>query len=214
MTKARTRLFIAAMGGVCLLGIASPSPGAESAASGRTVYVDASSGSDSNDCLAADRACRTIQRGAAVVRGGDRMLVGPGVYYERPYFQNLGSSATAPVWILAEPRGAATISGMWKEAALGQVAWDDAADGITGDGVFSAPHNPALFGAYQGTYLFRYNNVADLRAGRAGSLNATPYGIASGGGRVYVKLPGSIDPNGRVCFHLRKLCSQLWSHNG
>jgi hypothetical protein len=165
-------------------------------AAGNIVYVDAVTGNDANDCLAQTRACKTIQRGAAVVRGGDQMLVGPGTYYELPVFQNLGSSATSPVWIKAQTPGTARISGMWKTAAQGQVAWDDAADGVTGDGIYSAAHNPALFGAYQGTYLFRYNNVTDLRAAKAGTINMPAYGMASGNGRIYVKLPGGINPNG------------------
>jgi len=165
-------------------------------AAGRIVYVDAVTGNDANDCLAQIRACKTIQRGAAVVRGGDQMIVGPGTYYEFPVFQNLGSSATSPVWIKALTPGTARISGMWKAAALGQVSWDDAADGVTGDGIYSAAHNPALFGAYLGTYLFRFNNVADLRAARAGTVNMVAYGMASGNGRIYVRLPGGINPNG------------------
>ncbi len=188
--------MVAILGAVSLLAFPQRAA-AQTAPPGRSVYIDASAGSDASDCLAAERACRTLQRGASVVRGGDRMLVGPGVYYERPVFQNRGSSATAPIWIRAEPRGGATISGMWKEAALGQAAWDDAADGVTGDGIYSAPHNPANFGSYQGTYLFRFNNVSDLRAGKAGTINVVPYGIANGGGRIYVRLPGGLDPNGR-----------------
>src|SRR4029450_11844189 len=106
------------------------------------------------------------------------------------------SSSTSPVWIKAQVPGTARISGMWKEAALGQVTWDDAADGVTGDGIYSAAHNPALFGAYQGTYLFRFNNVADLRAAKAGTVNMVAYGMASGSGRIYIRLPGAINPNG------------------
>jgi hypothetical protein len=62
-------------------------------AAGKIVYVDAATGNDANDCLAQTRACKTIQRGATLVRGGDQMLVGPGTYYEFPVFQNLGSDA-------------------------------------------------------------------------------------------------------------------------
>jgi hypothetical protein len=118
-------------------------------AAGRVVYVNGSSGNDANDCLAASRACRTIQRGANVVRGGDRMVVSAGVYYETPTFTNLGSSAASPVWILSEIPGGATISGMWKEAALGQVSWRD-----DGGGVFSAPHGPALLARTTGCTCF------------------------------------------------------------
>ncbi|HEV8337988.1 MAG TPA: hypothetical protein VGR67_16375 [Candidatus Polarisedimenticolia bacterium] len=194
MPKPRAKLSILALVAVALIG-SGPHP-ARAQTSPKTVYVDASTGNDSNDCLALNRACRTIQKGASVTRGGDAMIVGPGVYYEKPVFQSLGSSSTSPVWIRAEPRGGVTISGMWKEVASGQVTWDDAADGVTGDGIFSAIHDPCLFGAYQGKYLFRLNNVADLRAGKAGTVNMVAYGMASGNGRVYIKLPGGVNPNG------------------
>jgi hypothetical protein len=166
------------------------SPPAEAA--GRTIYVNATSGNDSNDCLAADRACRTIQRGANVVRGGDRMIVGPGTYYEAPSFQNLASSSTSPVWILSETPGAARISGMWKEAALGQVSWQD-----DGGGVYSAPHGPALFGSYNGTFLFRSKTVTDLRNANAGGVNTPSHGFAAENGRIYVRLPNAANPNGK-----------------
>ena len=171
-------------------------PGAVPEVLGRVVYVDAASGNDANDCLASNRACRTIQRGAGVVRGGDQMVVGPGVYYERPIFQNLSSSSSSPVWIRAEPTGSARISGMWKEAALGQVSWQDE----TG-GVYSAAHGPALFGAYNNVYLFRFNNVTELRNAKAltasGTVNTPAYGFAVASGRIYVKLPAGTNPNGK-----------------
>ena len=190
------------------LGVAaSPTSGQ---AAGKIVYVDAATGNDANDCLAQTRACKTIQRGANLVRGGDQMLIGAGTYYEFPLFQNLASSSISPVWIKAQAPGTVRISGMWKEAALGQVTWDDAADGVTGDGIYSAPHNPALFGAYQGTYLFRFNNVADLRASKAGTYNTPAYGLANGSGRIYVKLPAGVNPNGKPVL----LSSPTWGDTG
>jgi len=159
----------------------------------KIVYVSASTGDDANDGLYPDSAFATIGRAAEIVRGGDQLIVTPGVYYEQPVFWNLGSSAERPVWIRAQPRGHATISAMWREAALGLVAWED-----EGDGVYSVDHGPSLFGAHNGTFLFRFNSVADLRAGRAESadLNLPPYGFAVEGGRIFVKLSGGIDPNG------------------
>ncbi len=192
---------------VALLALAWPSA---AQAAGRIVYVDAATVNDANDCLAQTRACKTVQRGASVVRGGDQMIVGPGTYYEFPIFQNLASSATSPVWIKALTPGTARISGMWKEAALGQVTWDDASDGVTGDGIYSAAHNPALFGAYLGTYLFRYNNVTDLRAAKAGTINMPAYGMANANGRIYVRLPGGINPNGAPVL----LSSPSWGDTG
>jgi len=181
---------------LALYGVAGPSA---ALAAGKIVYVDAATGNDANDCLALTRACKTIQRGASLVRGGDQMIVGPGTYYEFPVFQNLGSSATSPVWIKAQTPGTARISGMWKAAALGQVAWTD-----DGGGVYSAAHGPGLFGAYNGTYLFRFLTVAELRNASAlttaGAVKTPPYGFAYEGGRISVKLPGNVNPNGQSIF--------------
>jgi hypothetical protein len=165
-------------------------------AAGRIVYVDAATGNDANDCLAQTRACKTIQRGAAVVRGSDQMIIGPGTYYEFPVFQNLASSATSPVWIKAQIPGTARISGMWKEAALGQVTWRD-----DGGGVYSAAHGAGLFGSFQGTYVFRFQSMTDLlnasAATTAGAVKTPPYGFVYSGGRISLKLPGGVNPNGK-----------------
>src|SRR5262245_54040902 len=126
-------------------------------AAGRIVYVDAATGNDANDCLDQTRACKTVQRGATVARGGDQMIIGPGTYYEFPVFQNLGRSWTSRVWIKALTPVTARISGMWKEAALGQVTWRD-----DGGGVYSAAHGARLFGSFQGIYLFRFQSMTYL----------------------------------------------------
>lgn len=178
------------------------------AAAGRIVYVSPA-GNDANDCLAPSRACRTIQRGANVVRGGDRMIVGSGTYYEAPTFTNLGSSATNPIWISAETPGGVTISGMWKEAAQGQVVWLD-----EGGGVFSAAHGPALFGSYNRGFLFRFLSLTDLRNARVsagGTVVYTPaHGFAHENGRLFMKLPGGVDPNGRSVL----FSSPTWGESG
>ena len=178
-------------------------------AAGKIVYVDAATGSDANDCLAQTRACKTVQRGATLVRGGDQMIIGPGTYYEFPVFQNLGSSATSPVWIKAQAPGTARISGMWKEAALGQVAWRD-----DGGGVYSAAHGAGLFGSFGGTYLFRFQTVTDLRNASAstsvGAVRTPPYGLAYESGRISVKLPGSLNPNGQSIL----ISPPSWSESG
>ena len=178
-------------------------------AAGKIVYVDAATGSDANDCLAQTRACKTVQRGATLVRGGDQMIIGPGTYHEFPVFQNLGSSATSPVWIKAQAPGTARISGMWKEAALGQVAWRD-----DGGGVYSAAHGAGLFASFGGTYLFRFQTVTDLRnasaSTSAGAVRTPPYGLAYESGRISVKLPGSLNPNGQSIL----ISPPSWSESG
>ncbi len=159
----------------------------------RTVYVDMATGDDENDGLSPETAVATISRGAEIVKGGDKMLVAPGVYYEQPVFSSLGSSADQPVWLRAEPPGEVTISGMWPEAARGETVWID-----EGGGVYSAEHGAVLFGAHDGKFLFRLNSVADLRDAYAASVDVQvpPYGLAVEDGRVFVRLPDGVDPNG------------------
>lgn len=170
-----------------------------------TVYVDGTNGADTNSGLSPENAVATITFGATILASGghDQMVVAKGVYYETPVFEDLGSSAENPVWIRAEIPGTVTISGMWEKAALGQVTWEDEDDGI-----YSAKHNPVLFAAWEGTFLFLFNSVDDLRNSQAlridpdtgevvVDLSMPPYGIAVEGERVYVKLPNGLSPNGQ-----------------
>ncbi len=161
----------------------------------RTIYVSTQSGQDTNDGLTAETAVATLGKGATLVRGGDDLVVGPGVYYEKAVFQNLGSSTDLPVWIRADPIGGATVSAAWPESAKGEVAWQD-----EGDGVYSAPHGPCLFGRHGERYLFRFNSLADLRAAHVtanGKEFVTPEdGFAIQDGKVYVRLAGRKNPNG------------------
>jgi hypothetical protein len=96
----------------------------------RTIWVDQQAGDDANSGLSRDQALKTISQGAQVVRGGDVMIVRPGTYYETPEFQDLGSSASAPVWILAEIPGNAVISSLWQAAAEGTQAWEHQGNGV------------------------------------------------------------------------------------
>jgi len=169
-----------------------------------TIYVDGTSGSDTNDGLSEDLAVATITHGATLLASGghDQMVVAEGTYYETPLFEGLTSSAEHPVWIRAAVPGTVTISGMWEKAALGQVTWEDESGGV-----YSAEHNPVLYGAWNGVFLFLFNSVDDLRDGRAlrtdpdteevlVDLAMPPYGIAVEGERVYVKLPDGQPPTG------------------
>ncbi len=167
-----------------------------SGAGARTLYVDAESGDDDHDCATAQTACRTLQRAADLLRGGNELVVGPGTYFETPVFDELGSSKEFPVWIRAEPRGSAVVSGMWEAAARGKVGWRE-----EGGGVYSTPSEARLFGSYGGVFLFRFLTVAELRAAtaksNAGPISTPDYGFAIEHGRLHLRLPKGENPNGK-----------------
>lgn len=83
------------------------------------------------------------------------------------------------------------------EAATGAVSWQD-----EGDGTWSAAHGPVTFSGWRGHFLFRYMSRQDLLNGRVqttgsyGQVVGPQSGFACVDGRVYVKLPGAVDPNG------------------
>ena len=166
----------------------------------RVLYVDSESGNDSNEGTSPSEAFKTITRAADSVRGGDKLVVGPGVYYERPVFTNLGSSKEKPVWIISEPRGVAVISGVWREAAEGKVKWKP-----EGDGIYSVQRpQPSLFGwTEKREFLFRYMKQDHLRnltvptRGRFGKVTGPESGFAWEDGRLYLRLPGGENPNSR-----------------
>ena len=162
----------------------------------RVLYVDTRNGDDSNNCLSETNACKSIQKAANKLRSTDKLIVKPGVYYESVRFDNLDSSINQPVWVLAEPRGSVRISAMWKQAAKGKVNWRD-----EGEGVYSVKHGPASFASYNDVFLFRFNSVNELRKAQvmthSGVVNLPPYGFAIEHGKIYVRLPDDIDPNGR-----------------
>ncbi|MGI9418812.1 MAG: hypothetical protein ACR2RA_13335 [Geminicoccaceae bacterium] len=158
----------------------------------RVIYVDGNMGRDRNQGKSEGDAVRTLGRAAKIARGGDEIIVGPGIYYEKPTFSNLRGSARKPVWLRASQPGTATISGMWRDAAEGNVKWRR-----YNNGIYAAPHEPPLFGSFDGTFLFRFNTVKDLYRGRAGDIDMPDYGFAAVDGMVFVKLPDGVNPNGK-----------------
>lgn len=167
-------------------------------AEARVLHVDqrASAGGDGSE----PHPLRTISAAAAIARGGDQVIVAEGIYFERPVFKTLDSSADRPVWIKAERPGTVTISAMWQEAAEGRAAWR-----AVGKGIYAAPHEPPLFGHFDDKFLFRFNTVEDLLLGKAGDIEMPPYGFGTENGLVYVRLPGDLDPNGlKVKFSAEK----------
>lgn len=157
----------------------------------RTIWVDQANGDDRDSGLSIDDAVKTIGRGAALVRGGDVMIVRPGTYYETPVFSDLGSSAAEPVWILSEKPGQAIISDLWQDAERGVVRWS-----YVGDGIFAAEHGDSFMGEAADKFLFRYKSLADLRSDSVINISKPRYGFAHEAGYLYVRLPKDADPNG------------------
>jgi len=182
------------------------------AAEGTRWYVSARTGRDAANGRTSETAFRTLPRALKALEGGDVLVVMPGEYYHAPLvIENLPSSLEKPIWILAEPRGKATISAAWAEAARGQAKWRS-----EGDGIYSAPHGPVLFGGWKGHFLYRYMSLADLKRARVktqgwyGEVNGPESGIVCAEGRVYVKLPEGADPNGETII----LSPPFWGEPG
>lgn len=216
----RLPMLTAFWAGTCLGGVVAlaplpaspPRPTVERASPVETFYVDASTGDDGADGRSTSRAFRTLARGVQAMRPGDTLVVGPGRYYHNPLVvRDLPGTADNPTTIRAEPRGGATISAAWSEAAEGRVTWTP-----VGDGVFRAEQardRPATCGGYEGEFLLRFRNLEHLRTGDIGHkdtkagvppLVAPAYGFAVVDGRYYVRLPGGADPNGRrIVFAVR-----------
>ncbi len=157
----------------------------------RTIWVDQATGHDRNSGLSQEEAVQTIGQGAALVRGGDVMIVRPGHYYETPVFSHLESSEERPVWILSEVPGAAVISGLWAEAEQGRVEWTS-----IGNDIYAAPHGDGFMGEAAGRFLFRYKSLGDLEATSVLDIEKPPYGFAHEGGEIYLRLPNGANPNG------------------
>jgi hypothetical protein len=66
---------------------------------GKTYYCDPVNGNDANDGSSIDKAKRTFGAALARVRAGDTILLAGGVYRERPDFNSISGTASAPITI-------------------------------------------------------------------------------------------------------------------
>ena len=147
----------------------------------------------------------TLQAAINEARPGDVVTVAAGVYREQPEIKAKAGTRSLPLWIVAEQRGAVTISGTWREAEQGDVVWTD-----EGGGVFSTLCDERPYvGEHEGDFLMAYLSEADLRAESLEVYSAIsrkdvvikkpPYGFAfaSDERRVYIRLRDDADPNGQ-----------------
>jgi hypothetical protein len=158
-----------------------------------TIFVSQQTGSDSNSGLSTESAVATIGKGIEVLKEkeADILIVGPGTYYERPLINSLGSSEFKKIWIRAEPRGEAIISGMWREAADGLVEWRD-----EGNNIWSAEHASSFMGSFKNQFLFHYNSLVELTADSVAGVIKPLYGFTTQYGNLYLQLPPGENPNG------------------
>jgi len=168
--------------------------GSITAAEKTVIYVSQKIGNDSNDGLTRENSVATIGKGIEILKqkDADILMVGPGTYYERPLFNYVGSSISKKVWIVAEPRGEAIISNMWREASEGKVEWKD-----VGNNIWSAPHASSFMGSYKDKFLFHYNSLDELKAETLLEVNKPPYGFTTQNGNLYLQLPEGENPNGQ-----------------
>ena len=137
----------------------------------------------------------TIQSVLDQARPGDTIFIPDRVYYETLTVK------TPDIRLLTENPGGAILSGLWQEAFEGTLKWRD-----EGNGVYSAASMGTPFiGAYSPPgkikhMLFRYNDRRTLEAPevttKKGTYKKPEYGFTKDGGRVYLRLPDRVDPNG------------------
>ena len=164
------------------------------------VYVDARTGHDHNDGAEATP-FRTITAALPSLTAGDTLIVRPGRYYVRPLEVEVPSTPDNPVTLRAEPRGGATLSAAWPEAAEGQVTWTP-----VGDGIYRTTRETAEFstmGGWAGHFLYPYKTLTELQRAQATSRRQQivpgptwGFAVEDLGRTYYLRLPEGQDPNG------------------
>ncbi|MCH6256115.1 fibronectin type III domain-containing protein [Puniceicoccaceae bacterium K14] len=167
----------------------------------QTIYVS-KSGNNNNNGLSQGNAVLTIQKGLDLLKSNsaDILQIGDGTYYESVTLSNYGSSSNR-VWIKAENPGGAAISNNWQAADQGNVTWT--ADSGGGGVYYASRSSRPYVGSHENDFLMYYNSEADLRAASittdGKTISKPSYGFAfeSSQNRVYVRLRGNANPNGK-----------------
>ncbi len=166
----------------------------------RVLYVDVENGSDDNVGTSLENAFQSITKASSVLQPGDKLILMPGIYYERSVIGELATSRDQPIQIVAEKPGETIISGVWRNAAEGKVEWKD-----EGNGIFSTEKSyPSLFAWTEDNhFLYRYMELEHLKIqeipsrDRYGLFKGPASGFAYEEGKIYLKLPDGKNPNGK-----------------
>ncbi len=169
-------------------------------------YVTKNTGLDPIGGEVASTKHATIQAGVNAANPGDIVLVRSDVYAETVSLTNKAGSVANPIWIVAEERGQAFISGYNQSARNGQSGfWT--ADGGGGGVFFRTNVRRPFFATHNGDFLMYYKTEADLRASSVSGVTKPSYGIAfvpNGGstasnatGTLFIRLRGNVNPNGQ-----------------
>ncbi len=148
----------------------------------------------------------TVQAGVNAANPGDIVLVRSDVYAETVSMSNKAGSAANPIWVVAEERGKAFISGFNQNARAGNSNFWTADSG--GGGVFFKTNvRRPFFATHNGDFLMYYKTEGDLRAASVSGVRKPAYGMAfvpNGGstasnaaGTLFVRLRGDVNPNGQ-----------------
>lgn len=145
----------------------------------------------------------SIQAGINAANPGDIVLVRSDTYFETVSITNKAGSIANPIWIVAEERGKAFLSGLQQAATRGTASWTN-----QGGGVFSlANQNRPYIGSHNDDFLMYFKSESDLRASTVQGVTKPSYGMGfapAGGstasnatGTLFVRLRGNVNPNGQ-----------------
>jgi hypothetical protein len=127
----------------------------------------------------------TVARGLSAAQPGDTVLLHAGTYHEEVQLPR-GGSEGKPITLAAAGDGAAVLDGAEPDLK-NSAAWTD-----EGGGVWSASVAATRYVSVDGTRLWRYETLADLRSLALG----TDGGFFFDGAKVLVRLPGGAAPSG------------------
>ena len=160
-------------------------------------------GDDPIDGQVPDLKFDTIQAALSAMKPGDVVTIADGRYFEELSITNFPGTAALPVWIVAENRGAVTVSNLIKEALEASVVWRSEGAGIFSIAAAEAPYvawfdDDVMLPRWTLQDLGAPSFTVSANASQAAATFLKPdRGIAFSNGRIFLKLPDGADPSGR-----------------